>query len=331
MLKNKTIFISGGSGSWGQELTKQLLKQNPKEIRIYSRGELAQVEMKRRFNNHEKLKLIIGDVRSLNRLNMSMKGVDVVFHLAALKHVPICEENTWESVNTNIIGVENIIRAAKTNKVKKVIDVSTDKACNPFNMYGACKSVGEKLIINANKNSTTKFVCVRAGNVIGSNGSVIPFFIDKAKKGKPLPITDYRMTRYLMTLPDAIELVLRATIDSYGGEIFVTKMSAANILTLAEVIKSFYDKDYQSMSANEIFPEIGIRSGEKIDEMLVSEHEALYTVEDKNFRIILPMDKSLDEKYEEYPVMSDKSYTSNDKLLDPVGILKLLEESGFLK
>jgi len=329
---DKTILITGGTGSWGHELTKQLLEQKDiKEIRIYSRGELAQVNMQRKFNN-PKLKFIIGDVRNFDRLNDAMKGVDVVFHLAALKHVPICEENPWESVNTNIIGVENIIRASIANNVELVVDVSTDKACNPLNVYGACKSVGEKLFINANnREGNTRFVCVRAGNVIGSNGSVIPFFVEKAKNGKPLPITDYEMTRYLMTLPEAIKLILKAIKGCYGGEIFVTKMPAALILDVANVIWNFYNKKNDYVVMEKTFPQIGIRPGEKLHEMLVSEYESPYTVEDDNFRIILPMNGSLNSKYENFKKMKEKQYTSNDELMNVEEIKKLLIKAGILK
>jgi len=329
---DKTILITGGTGSWGHELTKQLLEKNEvKEIRIYSRGELAQVNMQRKFNN-PKLKFIIGDVRNFDRLNDAMRDVNIVFHLAALKHVPICEENPWENVQTNIIGVENVIRSSINNHVNLVVDVSTDKACNPLNIYGASKSVGEKLFINANSRSnTTRFVCVRAGNVIGSNGSVIPFFVEKAKNGKPLPITDYEMTRYLMTLPEAISLVLKAANDCHGGEIFVTKMPAALILDVANIIWNFYNKKNDYVVMEKTFPQIGIRPGEKLHEMLVSEYESPYTVEDDNFRIILPMNGSLDSKYKNFKKMKEKQYTSNDELMKSEEIKKLLHKAKVLK
>jgi len=322
--ENKVILITGGTGSWGNELTKQLLeKYNPKKILIYSRGELAQVEMKRKFQDH-RLKFIIGDVRSLNRLNEAMKGVDYVFHLAALKHVPVCEENAWESVNTNIIGVENVIRSAINNDVKLVVDVSTDKACNPLNNYGACKSVGEKLMINANQRlGKTRFVCVRAGNVIGSNGSVIPFFEKLARENKELPITDPEMTRYFMTIPQAIGLVFKAAQNCYGGEIFVTKMPAMKILDLAAVIYNHYQPDLK-------YKVIGSRPGEKKHEMLVSEHESPRTVEDEHFRIILPED-GRDNPHLHLPKMKEKEYTSNQELLDFKGIIELLNKAEYLK
>ena len=325
MFNNKAILITGGTGSWGHELTKQLLeKYNPKKIIIYSRGELQQVLMKRKFND-ERLHFMIGDVRSLNRLNEAMKNVDIVFHLAALKHIPICEENSWESVNTNIIGVENVIRSAITNKVETVCDVSTDKACNPLNMYGACKSVGEKLMISANqREGNTKFVCVRAGNVIGSNGSIIPFFEELAKENKPLPITNINMTRYFMTLPQAISLVFEAMDKSVGGEIFVTKMPAMFIGDLAKVIWMKYASDVFT------YKDIGTRPGEKIHEMLVSEHESKRTVEDAHFRIILPEDGKY-SALSKLPKMKEKEYISNQETLDLNNIKKLLEGAGCLK
>jgi len=328
MYNDKIILITGGTGSWGNELTKQLLeKYNPKEIRIYSRGELAQVIMKRKFNSN-KLKFIIGDVRSLNRMNEAMHNVDIVFHLAALKHVPVCEDNAWESVNTNIIGVENVIRSAISNNVNIVCDISTDKACNPLNQYGACKSVGEKLMISANNrdnNLNTKFVCVRAGNVIGSNGSVIPFFEDLAKKHKVLPITDINMTRYFMTLPQAITMVFKAVSDSKGGEIFVTKMPAANIKDLAEVIWSHYNDEPMKYEV------IGARSGEKQHEMLVSEHESKTTISDFEFNIILPMNYQHVLAWQGYPLMKDESYTSNQNIMNKHEIKSMLQDAGYLK
>ena len=179
MFDNSIIFVSGGTGSWGNELVTQLLENHsPKEVRIYSRGEHKQVEMKSTFKNDSRLKFIIGDIRDKNILTLAMKNVDYVFHLAALKHVPVCEENSWEAVLTNIYGTQNIIESAIENNVKKVIDISTDKAVDPFNHYGVTKACSEKMIINACHNyiTDTKFVCIRGGNVLGTNGSVIPLF-----------------------------------------------------------------------------------------------------------------------------------------------------------
>jgi len=328
MFDNQRILITGGSGSWGNELTKQLLERyNPTEIIIYSRSELPQVEMQRRFNNNQKLKFIIGDIRSLNTLTESMGGVDYVFHLAALKHVPICESNPWQSINTNIVGTENVVRAAINNKVKLVIDVSTDKACSPINMYGVCKSVGEKLIIHANeRRKETKFVCIRAGNVMGTRGSIIPFFKDLIKAGKDIPITDYGMTRYFITLEEAIGLIFKAIVYCHGGEIFVTKMSACKITDLAEVM-------IEELIGHSNLYEIGIRPGEKLHEVLISEYEAKDTIIfDDSYYVILPAlnVNNVREKYKQHEKFVGNYYSSNDTLMDKQEIKGKLKEGGFI-
>ena len=227
MFNNKRIFISGATGSWGQTLVAMLLKHyDPKEIICFSRGELQQVLMQRKFHD-PRLKFIIGDVRDYESVRFATKGVDVIFHLAALKHVPICEDHPQEAIKTNITGTTNIVNAAVENHVSKVIDVSTDKAVEPLNLYGMTKSVGEKLIIQGNDLSThTKFVCIRGGNVMGSNGSVIPYFIEQIKAGGPITITDLQMTRFFLTLEEAIMLLFKAAETSIGGETFVMNMPA---------------------------------------------------------------------------------------------------------
>ncbi len=323
---NKRILITGWTGSWWNELTKQLLeKYSPKEIIIYSRWELAQVLMWRKFSDYKNIKYMIGDVRDLPRLTECMKNVDYVFHLAALKHVPVCEDYPEESVKTNVSWTENVVKAAKANNVKVVIDVSTDKACNPINVYGSCKSLWEKLMIQANDNhSETKFVCIRAWNVMWTNGSIIPFFKDLLKNtNNPLPITDTWMTRYFMTLEEAIGLIFKATDNCFGWEVFVTKMPACKILDLAKVLSNHYSKELD-------YKVVGIRPGEKLHEELVSEYEAVNTVEDENFRIILPMTKKLDEKYKNHTKMKEEKYTSNDILMNEDEIRTMLKNGWFL-
>ncbi len=321
---NSIVLITGGTGSWGQEVTRQLLeKYDPREIRIFSRGEFNQVKMERKFND-PRLRFIIGDIKSLNRLTDSMKNVDYVFHLAALKHIPVCENNPWESVSINITGVENVIRAAIANQVKIVIDSSSDKACSPLNLYGMCKATGERLITNANKrlnNTNTKFVCVRAGNVIATNGSVIPYFTERIKENKSIPITHKDMTRYFMDIKDAIGLLFKAAQSSKGGEIYVTRMPACRIVDLAKALLKHFNKNLPIGFT-------GIRLGEKLDEVLVSENESAYTVEDENFRIILPMDGSLNHAYTHYPKMEGQKYSSSDQLMSESEILELLKNAG---
>ncbi len=323
---NKTILITGWSGSWWNEITKQLLENyNPKEVIIYSRWELAQVMMSRKFSKYKNIKFIIWDVRDLERLVETTKCVDYIFHLAALKHVPICENNHWECIKTNINGSKNVIEAANINKIWNVIYLSSDKACNPINLYWNSKSISEKLIIDANfENKKTKFVCIRAWNVIWTNGSIIPFFIDILKNSsKPLPITDIWMTRYFMTLSEAINLIFKATKTSIGWEIFVTKMPSCHILELAEVLSNHYNKEFN-------YNVIWSRPWEKIHEELISEYEAINTVEDNEFRIILPDDKKIIKKYKNYPKMKEKKYTSNDILMNKNEIKNMLSNSWFL-
>jgi len=261
MFKDKVVLITGGSGSWGNELTKQLLDQNPKEIRIYSRGEISQVNMMRKFLNN-KLKFIIGDVRDLRALTDACKGVDYVFHLAALKHVPVCEDYPYEAIQTNIVGTKNIIDASIANNVLKVIDVSTDKAVTPLNLYGMTKSIGEKLILHADKNNkTTRFSVIRGGNALGSNGSVAPLFINQIKEYNKITITDERMTRYFLTLSEAVGLLLIAATCWVSGGIFVMKMPACKIVDMAEVLKEHYGDENTKIEFT------GIRPGEKIHEV----------------------------------------------------------------
>lgn len=328
MFNYQTILITGGTGSWGQELTTQLLqKYNPKKIIIFSRGELAQVLMQRKFND-PRISYIIGDIRDLDALTRACKGVDYIFHLAALKHVPVCEYHPQEAIKTNIQGTQNIINAAIDNHVKKVIDVSTDKAVDPLNLYGMTKAVGERLIVQANMLSDTKFVCIRGGNVIGSNGSVIPFFIDQIKKQNEVTITDLNMTRYFMSLSDAISLLFAAAIQSYGGETFVMKMPSYYIEDIAKKLISVYGDDDTKIK------QIGIRPGEKIDEVLVSSNEAksaYYFNED--YIVIMPT-INIDyifEKYSSYtkfhlPEFTSKTFVTRDTEL----VNKMLKGSKFI-
>lgn len=331
MFNNTTIFISGGTGSWGNELVSQLLeKYDVKEIRIYSRGEHKQVEMKQKFNNNPKLKFIVGDVRDKNILGLAMKGVDYVFHLAALKHVPVCEENCWEAVLTNVYGTQNIIECAIANQVKKVVDVSTDKAVDPFNLYGVTKAAGEKLIINANQNyiSNTKFICIRGGNVMGTNGSVIPLFKKQLSENNEITITDESMTRFLMSTREAIGLIFKAVEYSKGGEIFVMRMPATTVKNIANVLISLFGNKESKKTI------IGIRPGEKMYEVLVSKNEVPRTkIFDDKYFVILPQFKSedLEEYYGKYKVLGLDEFNSNntEQLKDEEFVKSLKNERWF--
>jgi UDP-N-acetylglucosamine 4,6-dehydratase/5-epimerase len=323
------ILITGGTGSWGKELVTQLLLKNPKEIKIFSRGEFAQVTMQREFLD-SRLKFIIGDVRDLEGITTACRNVDYIFHLAALKHVPICEVQPMEAIKTNTIGTKNLIDAALANNVKKVIDVSTDKAVSPINVYGMSKAIGEKLIINANNSGySTKFICIRGGNVMGTNGSVIPFWIDQINKFDKVTVTDPTMTRYFITLQEAIGLLFKASEKSVGGETFVLKMPACKITALAEVLIEHYGKESTKIE------EIGIRLGEKIHEILISRSEAPNTYEyEENYYLILPPQevKDINQYYEKFNLkkVTFETYSSNTFLMNKSEIHTLLTKGGFL-
>ncbi len=277
--EKQTILVTGGTGSFGKHFCKIMIKKyKPQVIRIYSRDELKQHEMHQQFGE-EFLRYFIGDVRDPDRLRRAMEGVDIVVHAAALKQVPACEYNPFEAVKTNVYGAQNVIDAAIDMGVKRVVALSSDKAVNPVNLYGATKLCADKIIIQGNSYSGpqgTIFSCVRYGNVIGSRGSVIPLFSDQKKTGK-ITITDKRMTRFWLTLDQAVELVLEGFNHMNGGEIFVPKIPSMKIVDLAEAIAPDCDIEV-----------IGIRPGEKIHEVLITEEEGRNTVMYNGMYVIMP-------------------------------------------
>ena len=283
MLNNKAILITGGIGSFGKAFTKYVLTHyNPKKIIIYSRDEFKQFIMQNEFKEYaDKLRFFIGDVRDKERLERALEGVDYVIHAAALKQVPACEYNPAEAIKTNINGAQNVIDACLDCGVKKVVALSTDKAVNPVNLYGGTKLVSDKLFIAANAYAGDKDICfsiVRYGNVAGSRGSVIPFFDSILQNnGKELPITDYRMTRFWISLRQGVELVIKALEEAKGGETFISKIPSFKVTDLAE-----------AMAPGLPTKEVGIREGEKLHEIMVTVEDAPNTYEyDKHF-IIYP-------------------------------------------
>jgi UDP-N-acetylglucosamine 4,6-dehydratase len=279
MFDNKTILITGGTGSFGKKYTKILLENyKPKKIIIYSRDELKQYEMSQQYNDNC-MRYFIGDVRDKERLNKAMQGVDIVIHAAALKHVPIAEYNPMECIKTNINGASNVIDAAIENEVEKVIALSTDKAAAPINLYGATKLASDKLFVAANNlvgSKKTRFSVVRYGNVIGSRGSVVPFFVKLIKEGKKeLPITDFNMTRFLITLEDGVKFVLKNFERMQGGEIFVPKIPSMKMTDLAK-----------ALCPDCKLKEIGIRPGEKMHEVMITADDRV--VEFKDHYVIKP-------------------------------------------
>lgn len=329
MLNNKTILITGGTGSFGKKFTKTVLEKYPNvnKIIIYSRDEYKQFVMQSmpEFSQFkDKLRFFIGDVRDKERMMRAFEGVDIVVHAAALKQVPSCEYNPFEAVKTNVHGAQNVIDCAIDKGVKRVVALSTDKACAPINLYGATKLCSDKLFIAGNAyagSRDTRFSVVRYGNVAGSRGSVIPFFQKLVEEGaKELPITDLRMTRFWLKLEQAVDMVLEAIEHMHGGELYVKKIPSMKMPDLAKAI------------APELkIKEIGIRPGEKIHEQMITKEDAPNTIEFKDFYIILPQMKFAGIKYN-YPdaklVAPDFEYHSgnNDKWLTVEDMKKLISE-----
>ncbi|MEW5902972.1 MAG: nucleoside-diphosphate sugar epimerase/dehydratase [Pseudomonadota bacterium] len=268
MFKNKVLMITGGTGSFGNTVLKRFLSTEVSEIRIFSRDEKKQEDMRIALNNG-KLKFYIGDVRDYDSVHQAMRGVDYVFHAAALKQVPSCEFYPMEAVRTNVIGTENVLNAATANGVKRVVVLSTDKAVYPINAMGISKAMAEKLVVaksRMQRETETVFCSTRYGNVMASRGSVIPLFVSQLKEGKPLTVTDPNMTRFLMSLEDSVDLVLYAYEHGKQGDIFVQKAPASTVADLAQALKELFKSD----SAVRI---IGTRHGEKLYESLISREE----------------------------------------------------------
>jgi len=268
MFDNEVLMITGGTGSFGNAVLKRFLSTNVREIRIFSRDEKKQEDMRIAFNS-DKLKFYIGDVRDYDSVSQAMKGVDYVFHAAALKQVPSCEFYPMEAVRTNVIGSENVMNAATANKVKRVVVLSTDKAVYPINAMGISKAMAEKLMVARSRlqlEGETIFCATRYGNVMASRGSVIPLFMSQLKEGKSLTVTDPNMTRFLMSLEDSVDLVLYAYQHGEQGDIFVQKAPASTVADLAQAVKDIFNKE------NEV-KIIGTRHGEKLYESLISREE----------------------------------------------------------
>lgn len=285
----KKVLIIGGTGTIGGYLTKEILKSNTEVIRIFSRDEYKQYNMSLEYSDHaSRMRYLIGDVRDYQRLCRAMEDIDYVFHLAAMKHVPFCEYNPFEAVQTNVIGTQNVIQAAIQCGVKKVLFTSTDKAVNPTNTYGATKLTGEKLVSAAEYQKGPKatiFCSVRFGNVMGSRGSVIPLFKEQIRHDGIVTVTDVEMTRYMMTPLQATSLILKAMAISEGGEVFVLKMPMIKIIDLVEVMIEEVSKKYSIKQSIEI-KEIGLRPGEKMYEELMMENEAINAIETDDMFII---------------------------------------------
>ncbi len=329
MFKNKTLLITGGTGSFGNAVLKRFLDTDIKEIRIFSRDEKKQDDMRRRLQNN-KIKFFIGDVRDYGSIDYAMRGVDYVFHAAALKQVPSCEFFPIEAVKTNVLGANNVMEAAIANEIDKVVVLSTDKAVYPINAMGMSKAMMEKTMVAKSRNANKTILCgTRYGNVMASRGSVIPLFVDQIKSGNDITITDPKMTRFMMTLGDAVDLVLFAFQNANPGDIFVQKSPASTIQTLAEALQSLYKAD-NSIKI------IGTRHGEKLYESLVNREEMVKAEDLKDYYRIPADNRDLNyEKYfsdgEEDVSKIEDYHSHNTHRLDVEGTKKLLLKLDFIR
>ena len=331
MLKNKTLMITGGTGSFGKAVLGKFLKQDLKEIRIFSRDELKQEELRHLYND-TKLTFFIGDVRDYESILNATKGVDYIFHAAALKQVPSCEFHPMEAVKTNILGTENVISAAAINKIKKIVFLSTDKAVYPINAMGVSKSMAEKVVLarSRSENIDGPIYCItRYGNVMLSRGSVIPLFLSQIKKNQDITITDPNMTRFLMTLEDSVNLVFHAFKNARQGDLFVQKSPATNVYTLALALKEMFD----SKSKIKI---IGTRHGEKLYETLISREEKVRSIEENKYYRV-PID-GRDLNYTKYFTQGEQQitkmedYTShNTKFLELEEVKQIFLSLDYIK
>ena len=322
MFENKKILITGGTGSLGRALTKKLLAEKVNQITIFSRNENKQVTMQSEFSDN-RLKFLIGDIRDLSRLQRALEGIDIVFHAAALKHVPIVEHNPLEAINTNVIGSRNVLEASISENVDVVVGVGTDKAVSPLNTYGVTKLLMEKLFTTASNyldkdKHKTKFISLRYGNVLGSSGSVIPKFIQQIKANKKITITDPEMTRFSITMDEALDFILDSTLSGKGSEVFVPKLRAYKIDDVKVAL--------QELISNTGEEKIPVRQGEKFHETLINVDETRTSLESESKYIILQKKLSDQEINEGYPgfkrMILSKPYSSDNAERIPKNILK---------
>lgn len=332
MFKNKKLLITGGTGSFRNAVLNRFLDTDISEIRIFSRDEKKQDDMRKKYNN-QKIKFYIGDVRDYRSILNASRGVDYIYHAAALKQVPSCEFHPMEAVKTNVLGTENVLEAAIANEVKRVVCLSTDKAVYPINAMGISKAMMEKVMVAKSRNldSSKTIICgTRYGNVMASRGSVIPLFVDLIKAGKPLTVTDPNMTRFMMTLEDAVDLVLYAFEHGNNGDIFVQKAPAATIETLAIALKELLDVNEHPVVI------IGTRHGEKLYEALLSREEMIAAVDMGDYYRVPPDLRDLNYgKYVEHGdcrISEIEDYNShNTERLDVNGMKELLLKLPFIR
>ena len=326
IFQDKSILVTGGTGSIGSEIVRKLLQCEPRVVRVLSNDENGLFNLEHELRGGPRVRLLIGDVKDKQRLQRAIEGIDFVFHAAALKHVPLCEYNPFEAVQTNVLGTQNVIESAIEEEVDKFITLSTDKAVNPINVMGATKLLAERLTVSANYHKGAKktaFSCVRFGNVLDSRGSVVPLFREQIQNGGPVTITDPDMTRFVMSIPRAIDLVLEAAKMAEGGEIFIFKMPVFRISDLAEVAIEELAPHYGYTPQSIEVKIIGKRLGEKSYEELLTEDEAMYAYETEDMFIISQREENRGTRE-----AAKARYTSRDgTLLTREELRKMLREN----
>lgn len=331
--KNKDILVTGGCGSIGSVLVKNLLKYDVERVRSFDINETGQFNLQEETKS-DKLRILIGDIRDKRRLEWAMKGVDIVFHAAALKHVPLCEYNPFEAVSTNVYGTQNLIEAARDEQVDRFLAISTDKAVNPINTMGATKLLSEKLVMNASLGDVkTLFSCVRFGNVINSGGSVIPIFRSQISQGGPVTVTSKEMTRFFMSGQESVDLIFKATHKMKGREIFILKMRSLRIMNLAEVLIEELAPKYGYKPSDIKIKIIGIRPGEKLYEALMTEEEARHVDDQGDMFVLRPgvVTPHIVTKETVTEPLEPKEYVSKyARLLTKDEIRKVLRDEGIV-
>lgn len=306
IFKGKTILVTGGTGSIGSEIVRQVIRHKPKAVRVFARHEDRHHQLMQEWSRHEDtVRFIVGDIRDRERLALAMEGVDIVFHAAALKHLPLCEYNPFEAVKTNIVGTQNVIEAARTAGVSHVIGISTDKVAEPESVLGVSKLMAEKLFLATyfyQGDKKTKFSCVRFGNVLGSRGSILPLLKQQIMKRGEVTVTDPQMTRFVMTIPQAVSLVLDAAMQGKGQEIFILKMPAARLKDLVGAVIRTYAPQAGRKISDILIRVIGKRNGEKQHEKLLADHELDRVLETDAMYILTPFQKTHGMEYrKKYP------------------------------
>ncbi|MNX85859.1 UDP-glucose 4-epimerase [compost metagenome] len=323
-ISGKKVLVTGGTGSFGHEILRELIKFNPASILVFSRDEKKQHDMRLAYSDYKYIDFMIGDVRNADRVREAMRGKQIVFHAAALKQVPSCEKAPFEAVLTNINGAENVRLAALGANVETVVSVSTDKAVKPVNVMGMSKAIQERIMQQTSDTSGTKFVCVRYGNVLGSRGSIVPLFVERILAGQPLPITHEEMTRFQLSLSEAVKLVFWATVRGSSGDMWVKKMPSIKVTEMGQYLA-------HGLTGCESYPTeiIGTRPGEKLHEVLVSEEEMWRAVEYPGHFLIPSWRESFDTNLAQSPNFTEYSSSSVD-FLDKEAFLTMLRDDGWI-